>query len=67
MRNRKCSHHEAIHLIGAILAPLMFSALKDSAPFDTETYRDLLRKYKTRDPDKIGRLLEKEPRLFPSE
>lgn len=67
MRNRKCSHHEAIHLIGAILAPLMFSTLKDALPFDTETYRDLLRKYKTRNPGKIGQLLEKEPKLFPSE
>lgn len=67
MKNKKCSHHQAIHLIGAILAPLMYSVLKERVEFDIETYRDLLMKYKMRNPDKMGQLLEKEPRLYPME
>jgi hypothetical protein len=67
MRKKRCSHHETIHMIGAILAPLLFSVLKYQETFDLTTYRELLKKYKTRNPAKLFELLEKEPRLYPPE
>jgi len=57
MRNKKCDHHETTHLIGAILAPLMFRIMKERRPFDIDGYRSLLKKYKTRNPDKLADLL----------
>jgi hypothetical protein len=63
MRKKKCSHHDAIHLIGFILVPLMLPVVEGDGSFDVVTYCDLLRKYKTRNPEKIARLLEKEPML----
>ncbi|MBC8458438.1 MAG: DUF1841 family protein [Deltaproteobacteria bacterium] len=65
MRKKKCSHHESIHLIGAILAPLMFSVIKEQRPFDIDTYKHLLKKYKTRNPGKLLDLLDKESKLYP--
>ena len=64
MRQKKVSHHDAIHLIGMILSPLMFGVLKDKKPFDLETYKRLLKKCKTRKPEKIPDLLDKEQTLF---
>ena len=64
MRKKKCSHHDTIHLIGMILAPLLFGVLQEHMPFDLDTYKALLKKYKTRNPEKIPDLLEKEPGLF---
>jgi hypothetical protein len=64
MVKKKCPRHEAVHLIGAILAPLMFHCLVTEEPFEDQTYRDLLKKYKTQKPEKIWDLLEKEPRLY---
>ena len=61
MKKKSCSHHDAIHLIGSILFPLMYPATKAEGSFNVETYRELLRKYKARNPEKIGRLLEEEP------
>jgi Plasmid pRiA4b ORF-3-like protein/Domain of unknown function (DUF1841) len=63
MRRKKCSHHDALHLIGAVLAPLLYEVLLSVREFDLETYRALLRKYKTRNPEKIANLLENEPLL----
>ena len=65
MRKKKCSHHNTIHLIGMILAPLLFGVLQKHMPFDLDTYKALLKKYKTRSPEKIPDLLEKESDLFP--
>jgi hypothetical protein len=65
MRKRKSTHHEAVHLIGSILAPLMFGGLEEQDSFDLDRYRTLLTKYKGRNPKKIPELLEKEPGLFP--
>jgi hypothetical protein len=53
MRNKKCSHHETTHLIGAILTPLMFQTMKERSAFDIDGYKSLLKKYKTRNPDKL--------------
>lgn len=60
MRKKKCSHHDALHLIGAILAPLMFHTLKTLLPFDNARYVSLLKKYKSRNPEKIWSLIEDE-------
>jgi hypothetical protein len=58
MRNKKCSHHDTIHLIGAIFVPLMFDTMKNKAPFDNDRYVSMLKKYKSRKPDKIWELLD---------
>jgi hypothetical protein len=46
MRKKKSSHHAAIHLIAAILAPLIVIALQRNVAPDVELYKSLLRKYK---------------------
>ncbi len=58
MRKKKCSHHDTIHLIGAIFVPLMFDTMKHQKPFDNDRYVSLLKKYKSRKPDKIWKLLD---------
>jgi len=58
MRKKKCSHHDTIHLIGAILVPLMFDNMKHQKPFDNDRYVSMLKKYKLRKPDKIWALLD---------
>jgi hypothetical protein len=58
MRKKKCSHHETIHLIGAILVPLMFDTMNHKKPFDNDRYVSLLKKYKLRKPDNIWKLLD---------
>lgn len=63
MQKKGCSSHDAMHLIGAILAPMIFQVVRDQQPFDVDTYVHLLRKYKTRKPDRIPDLLDKEGRL----
>lgn len=60
MRKRKYPHHDTLHLIGAILAPLMFGAMQRLMPFDDDRYVQLLRKYKTRKPEKVWDLLEED-------
>jgi PHD/YefM family antitoxin component YafN of YafNO toxin-antitoxin module len=63
MRKRKCSHHDAIHILGAVLAPLLFGTFQEKGAFDTDRYTALLKKYKNRHPEKIIGLLEDEPLL----
>jgi len=46
------------------LAPFMFDTLKNNAPFDLDSYKKLLKKYKNRNPERIPDLLQREP-LFP--
>jgi hypothetical protein len=58
MRKKKCSHHDTIHLIGAILVPLMFDTMKHQTPFDNDRYVSMLKKYKSRKPDRIWALLD---------
>ncbi len=58
MRKKKCSHHDTIHLIGAILVPLIFDTMKHQKPFDNDRYVSILKKYKSRKPDKIWALLD---------
>jgi hypothetical protein len=42
----------------------MFNTLKNNVPFDLDSYKKLLKKYKNRKPDRIPELLDSEP-LFP--
>ena len=63
MCRQKYSRHDAVHLIGQILGYFVFEVLENQKPFDLETYRKLLMKYKSRDPEKLMDLLENEPLL----
>ena len=63
MRQKKYSRHDAIHLTGQILTCLIFEMSEHQKPFDLETYRKLLNKYKSRNPEKLMDLLENEPLL----
>ena len=63
IRKKKYSHHDAIHFIGQVLSCLIFEVLKYKRPFNSELYRKLLRKYKTRNPEKLMDLLENDPLL----
>ena len=58
MRNKKYPHHDTIHLIGAILAPYIFKTMRDQEPFDQSRYVFLLKKYKSRKPEKIWDLID---------
>ena len=58
MRKKKCSHHDTIHLIAAIMTPLMFDTMKNQVPFDNDRYVSLLKKYKLRNPKKIWKPLD---------
>lgn len=60
MLKNKCSRHEAIHLLMTILIKFLFPVLKEGVEFDLDGYRKLLKIYKSRNPDKIIRLLDKE-------
>lgn len=61
MLKNKCTRHGAIHLLSAILIKFIFPVLKERGRFSLDSYRNLLKKYKSRKPDKIFDLLEKEP------
>ena len=63
MRKKKYSHHDAIHLVGQILIYLIYDVMENQRPFDLLTYQKLLKKYKSRNPEKFTNLLEKEPLL----
>ena len=58
MRRKKCSRHEAIHLLNIILVKFIFQILKDKVSFPLDNYRRTLREYKSRKPGKINQLLE---------
>ena len=62
MLRNKCTRHEAIHILMTILLKFLFPILKRKrGHFDLEIYRNLLKKYKSRKPEKIFELLEREP------
>ena len=58
MLRNKCSRHEAIHLLSIILVKFIFQLLKEKKPFPLESYRKVLKEYKSRNPKKISRLVE---------
>jgi hypothetical protein len=53
MRKKKASHHDAVHLIGVVLAPLMWKTLRDQRAFDLKEYRSRLKNLKHMKPEKI--------------
>jgi hypothetical protein len=63
MRQKKYHRHDAIHLVGQILIYFIFDMTENQKPFDLDTYRRLLDKYKTCNPRELADLLEKEPLL----
>ena len=63
MRQKKYDRHDAIHLVGQILIYLVFEMSEYQKPFDLDTYRKLLDKYKSCDPEALTDLLENEPLL----
>jgi tetratricopeptide (TPR) repeat protein len=58
MLRNKCSRHEAIHLVNIILVKFIFQTLKGKVPFPLDSYRKMLKEYKSRRPEKIDRLIE---------
>jgi hypothetical protein len=68
MRRKKCSHHDAIHLLGAILLHYLAPVLNQKkGRFELDGYLRLLKKYKSRRPEKIMPALENEPTSFIAE
>lgn len=63
LRKKKYSRHDSIHFVGQILICMIFEVMKYQKPFNPEIYRKLLKKYKTRKPENLMDLLEKEPLL----
>ena len=60
MLKNKCSRHEAIHLLLTIMIKFLFQTLKEKIVFPLDSYRKVLIEYRTRKPEKIIRLLEKD-------
>ncbi len=58
MLRNKCSRHEAIHLLSSILVKFIFQILKEKKPFPLESYRKILKEYKSRNPKKINQLVQ---------
>jgi Domain of unknown function (DUF1841) len=58
MLRNKCNRHEAIHLLNIILVKFIFQILKGKKPFPLESYRKILKEYKSRNPRKIHQLVE---------
>jgi hypothetical protein len=61
MLRNKCTTHEAIHLLMAILLKFLFPIFKKRSTFDLGGYQKLLKICKTRKPEKIIALLDSEP------
>lgn len=64
MLKKKCSPHESIHLLAGILIHFLLPVLKERRRFQLDTYRQLLKEYKSRKPEKIIDLLKNEPDLI---
>ena len=60
MRKGKVSHHDTIHLIAAMIAPLLYSILKEPQGVDLELYKSLLKKCKNKKPDRIPDYIDRE-------
>ena len=67
LRRKKYHRHDAIHLVGQILTYFIFEMSEYQKPFDLDTYRKLLDKYKSSPPEKLMELLENDPLLSESD
>ena len=63
MSQKRYPRHDVIHLVGQILVYFIFEMTENQKPFDLDTYRRLLDKYKTCNPQELSDLLENEPLL----
>ena len=63
IRKKNYSHHDTIHFIGQLISCMIFDVMKYKRPFNLDVYCKLLKKYKTRNPEKMMDLLEKDPLL----
>lgn len=60
MVRKKCTRHEALHLLITILIKFLFPVLKEGVEFDLAGYRKLLKTFKLRNPEKIIGLLDEQ-------
>ena len=59
MRKKKALHHDTIHLIAAIMTPLVLEVMQKLKEYDEDKYLSLLKKYKNKRPEQIFEALEK--------
>ncbi len=60
MMNKKASRYDTVHLIMGMIAPLMFSVLKEHQDFDLDFYKSLLKKCKSKRPEKVPDFIDRE-------
>ena len=60
LRKKRISHHDTIHYIAAILAPLMLHAMRQRKEFNLDMYKSLLKRYKNKRPSKIYDSMKKD-------
>jgi hypothetical protein len=60
MMNKKVSHHDTVHLIAAMMTPLMFLIFEEKQEFDLDFYKSLLKKCKNKRPDRIHGFIDRE-------
>ena len=58
MRKHAVPRHDIVHMIGAILAPLIFDVKQEGQPFNLGRYARILKKCKTKKPDKVWDAIE---------
>ena len=58
MRKHAVPRHDIVHMIGAILAPLIFDVKQEGKPFDSGRYVRILKKCKTKKPHKFWDAIE---------
>jgi hypothetical protein len=58
MRKHAVPRHDIVHMIGAILAPLIFDVKQEGQPFDLGRYARILKKCKTKRPYKVWDAIE---------
>jgi len=58
MRKHAVPRHDIVHMIGAIVAPLIFDVKQEGKPFDLGRYVRILKKCKTKKPHKVWDAIE---------
>ena len=59
MRERQCTHHDAIHLTMRVFSEFVFDMIRDGVPFDDRRYAKLLTELTDLNPTQIPSLVEK--------
>lgn len=60
MLRKKMARHDVIHLLANVLIPFLFDVMKNKNEFNTELYREILRKCKNSKPDKVWDDIDRE-------